>query len=209
VPLFSYGYLTGPIFLFAAVRLRSWRLAAAAAVYLTVTAVTCGLSQRPMSSALDAMLYVQDGVNVLLGTAHAAFVQRRLFRTGNSVADDPAVVAALARRQRRREARELLARDPGLAAELRIGRPDLPRSFDDGGLVDVTAVPASILSQLPGLRPENVQRVLAARDGPLGLSSVEDLIVYADVPAEVAEALREVLVFPTGATPPDKGGTRH
>jgi len=28
--------------------------------------------------------------------------------------------------------------------------------------------------------------------------------VYADVPTEVAEALREVLVFPSGVTPPDK-----
>jgi hypothetical protein len=58
--------------------------------------------------------------------------------------------------------------------------------FDDGGLVDVTAVPASLLHQLPGRRPENVQRVLSACDGPLGLTSVEDLMVYADVPTDVA-----------------------
>jgi hypothetical protein len=44
-----------------------------------------------------------------------------------------------------------------LAAELRIGRPDLPRHFDDGGLIDVNTVPAQVLSRLPGLRPEEAE----------------------------------------------------
>jgi hypothetical protein len=47
----------------------------------------------------------------------------------------------------------LLGRDPAVAAELRIGRPDLPRNFDDGGLIDVNTVPAQVLSRLLGLRP--------------------------------------------------------
>ena len=128
-------------------------------------------------------------------------VQRRLFRRVPSATEDPAVVAALARRQRRKEARELLDRDPALAAELRIGRPDLPRHFDDGGLIDVNTVPAQGLSQLPGLRPEDVEQILTARLDPLGLHSVEDLIVKADVPTEVAESLRELLMFSSSTTP--------
>jgi len=53
---------------------------------------------------------------------------------------DPALAAAIACRQRRQQARQLLANDPGLARELRIGRPDLPRDYDDGGLVAVVVV---------------------------------------------------------------------
>jgi hypothetical protein len=202
VPVLSFGYLTGLAFLFAAIWLRSRRLAVAAAVYLTVTVVACALSQGEMNSTVNAALILQAGVNWLLGTAHAVVVQRRLFSTTRPAKEDPAVVAALARRQRREEARELLDRDPALAAELRIGRPDLPRHFDDGGLIDVNTVPARVLSRLPGLRPEDVERILAARLDPLGLRSVEDLIVTADLPADVAESLREVLVFSSTTTPP-------
>lgn len=204
VPLLSFGYLTGPTLAFAAYRLRSWLLGVAAAGYLAITVFVCGLPDEPSESTLDVMWLLGFGVNMVLGTAHAAFVQHRLFRGNDdrpSTATDPAVAAALARRQRRREARQLLERDPGLAAELRIGRPDLPRQYDDGGLIDVNCVPAHVLSQLPGLGPHHVDRILAARRTTLGLTTVEDLIVYADVPPDVAESLREVLVFRSGTAP--------
>jgi hypothetical protein len=77
----------------------------------------------------------------------------------------------------------------------------VPRRFDDGGLIDVNTVPAQVLSRLPGLRPEDVEQILTARLDPLGLHSVEDLIVTAEVPADVAESLREVLVFSSTTTP--------
>ena len=35
---------------------------------------------------------------------------------------------------------------PALAGELRIGRPDLPREYDDGSLVDVNRVPGAVLA---------------------------------------------------------------
>ncbi|WP_214371319.1 hypothetical protein [Pseudonocardia sp. H11422] len=54
---------------------------------------------------------------------------------------DPAVAAVLAVRARREDARRLAASDPQMARELRIGRPDLPRSYDDGGLVDLNSAP--------------------------------------------------------------------
>jgi hypothetical protein len=40
-----------------------------------------------------------------------------------------------------------------MAWELRIGRPDLPRVYDDGGLIDVNHVPPQVLATLPGCRP--------------------------------------------------------
>ena len=48
-------------------------------------------------------------------------------------------------------ARRLQQDNPVLAQELKIGRPDLPRGYDDGGLVDVNHVPAAILASHLGL----------------------------------------------------------
>jgi hypothetical protein len=44
---------------------------------------------------------------------------------------------------RRRQARELAKRNPVLARDLNIGRPDVPHDYNDGGLVDVNQVPAT------------------------------------------------------------------
>jgi hypothetical protein len=62
----------------------------------------------------------------------------------------------------RREARKLCQDNPVLAQELKIGRPDLPRDYDDGGLVDVNHVPAAILAARLGLAPAEVATVSAA-----------------------------------------------
>jgi hypothetical protein len=51
----------------------------------------------------------------------------------------------------RREARKLCQDSPVLAQELTIGRPDPPRDYDDGGLVDVNRVPAAVLASRLGL----------------------------------------------------------
>jgi hypothetical protein len=199
IPLLSFGYLTGPVFAFAAVRLRSWLLGTAAAGYLAITIAMCALPEGAPNSALETVLFIGFGVNMVVGAAHAAAVQHRLFRdVGAEPPPDPAVAAALARRQRRRAARLLLERDPALAAELCVGRPDLPRPYDDGGLIDINAVPAEVLTGLPGLTPDQVERILAARRGPMGLTGVPDLVVYADVPPEVAESLGELLIFRRG-----------
>lgn len=112
-----------------------------------------------------------------------------------TAADDPALRRALRERERRHLAREILDRDPALAATLRIGRPDLDRDFADGGLVDVNAVPAEVLATLPGVTSEMAARIVRARVRTDGLRSPADLVVSADVPADVVEAVTEFLVF--------------
>ncbi|GAA5169770.1 hypothetical protein [Amycolatopsis dongchuanensis] len=69
-------------------------------------------------------------------------------------AEDPAVARVLAARARRQQARDLAARDPLLAKELGIGRPDLERGYDDGGLVDLNSAPAEVLARICELTPE-------------------------------------------------------
>ena len=70
-----------------------------------------------------------------------------------------AVAQAHAARRRRTEALELATRDPQLARDLRIGRPDLPRQYDDGGLVDVNHAPAGVIVQGLGLDLDDFERV--------------------------------------------------
>ncbi|MGW0469023.1 hypothetical protein ACWDX6_27760 [Streptomyces sp. NPDC003027] len=88
-----------------------------------------------------------------------------------------------------------MERDPALARELRIGRPDLRRQFDDGGLVDVDHVPATILATLPGCTPELADRVVRVRDEHHGFTFVQEPEVYADLPEGLADELTERLLF--------------
>ncbi|MEU2612865.1 helix-hairpin-helix domain-containing protein, partial [Micromonospora sp. NPDC007271] len=93
------------------------------------------------------------------------------------------------------EARQLLYHYPAARRELRIGRPDLPRAYDDGGLIDINAVPEQVISGLPGLSQEQARRVVTDRwlRGPFG--SVEELSVRCLLPPSSAEVLRDLLVF--------------
>lgn len=117
---------------------------------------------------------------------------------------DPELRLVIQQRERRRLSRGILANDPELARSLAIGRPDLERRFVDGGLIDVNHVPAWVLADLPGFNAEMADRVVRARERLDGLRSVADLVVYADVPADVVAMLTDTLVFradPDAASP--------
>ena len=120
---------------------------------------------------------------VMATTTHAFLLRERVFPppAPPTIASDPAVAAALTARQRRDQARALAERDPALARELSIGRPDLPREFDDGGLVDVNRVPASVLVDRLGLSALEAGRVAQTRDHLGGFSGPAELAVYAEL----------------------------
>ena len=92
----------------------------------------------------------------LLGSAHALYLALRRGHGG------PGGTAA--HQERREQARRLLHDHPETARQLAVGRPDLPRWFDDGGLVDVNQVPAAVLAELPGVSPETAHAVVAGRE---------------------------------------------
>jgi hypothetical protein len=152
-------------------------------------------------------------INLVIGTAHLLLVRPRLARAlarseevayhrahqamaARELEADPAYHEAMLRRERRDQARDLLARDPQLAAELCIGHPDLPRTFDDGGLVDLNHVPEFVVAQLPGFTAELAQRVVRDRELRGGLLSVDDLVVFSGVPVDVMEQCRDRLIVP-------------
>jgi hypothetical protein len=93
-------------------------------------------------------------------------------------------------------ARKIVTEDPGLARELRIGRPDLlPRPFDDGGLIDVNHVPPEVLSRLPGLTYEMVEAIMRVRTGNGGFVSAEEMAVHADLPPSIVAEIGEYALF--------------
>jgi hypothetical protein len=125
-------------------------------------------------------------------TAHALVVRGRVFE---SKSQQPALVAVLQARQQRKEARAIVARDLNLARELRIGRPDLPRQFNDGGLVDLNHVPAHGIVQLLGLAEAEAAQVIETRDRIGGFLSAEEVIAHTDLSPTRIDGIRERLVF--------------
>jgi hypothetical protein len=206
IPLATFGVGTFPVFAVAAVRLRSVGLALSAVVYAATT-----VGMIAVAGANDNLFGVFFGVSWLVGTGHALAIRPRLSRSRpesptellarvaaeerDASGDDPVLRAILRRREQRRLAREIAAADPRLALELGIGRPGDDARFDDGGLIDVNAVDGAVLATLPGFDPAMAERVVRARERLDGLRSAADLVVHADVPAEVVDAVADRLLF--------------
>jgi hypothetical protein len=106
-----------------------------------------------------------------------------------------AVSDAMKRIEARRRARRILAGNPGLGAELGIGRPDLPRNFDDGGLVDINHVPEPCLAELPGLDSALARRIVETRAEVGGFNSAEDMEVTLRLSPGRLDYLRDRLLF--------------
>lgn len=107
-------------------------------------------------------------------------------------ATDPAVAAALMWRARREEARALVARDPALARDLRIGRPDLPRQYDDGGLVDINTAPPSVIAHYCGIDDRAARQIERARSQrSIPFQSVDELLVFAELDVSLWDLIRE------------------
>jgi DNA uptake protein ComE-like DNA-binding protein len=96
---------------------------------------------------------------------------------------------------RRQRARELAEHHPVLARDLKIGRPERPHDYDDGGLVDVNHAPASVLAACLGLTPAESTAVVEARNQLGRFSSPEELSVYAQLPPDRVQALRDWMMF--------------
>jgi len=109
---------------------------------------------------------------------------------------DPALARALQARAQREEARRLIAQDPGLARELGIGRPDLGRGYDDGGLVDINTAPADVIAggcQIDRTFADMIVAGRAARGG--GYVNVGELLIDVRLPTDAQDQVRERATF--------------
>jgi DNA uptake protein ComE-like DNA-binding protein len=123
----------------------------------------------------------------------------------------PLLVATEQARERladRDRARALVGRDPALAAELGVGRPDL-RGAVALDLVDVNNAPVTALLTLPGVDGELATRIAETRAAVEGFTSVEDLGLTLDLAGDVVEALRKHVVFLPRLAPPSRAEPAH
>jgi DNA uptake protein ComE-like DNA-binding protein len=174
----------------------------ALAVGLAVMAgITPTDAQGEPAGAVGALLSAVVTITAI-GIITAACVQLRPLRATayglegsqreEPTAADHAVAQALAARQRRIEARALAARDPNLARDLNVGRPDRAGNYDDGGLVDLNSAPAELLVAVCGLDGDAAERVInARRKWATGFSSVEEALAYVELSEGEENVLRD------------------
>lgn len=114
--------------------------------------------------------------------------------TGDPLELDPAIAKSLDARKRRAEWAALSIKDPGLARDLMVGRPDLGRQYDDGGLVDVNHAPEAVLVSHLGFRVDQARKVIEVRDQVGRFESIDDLSVLADLPPQMLDDIRDRIV---------------
>ncbi|MFI0357455.1 BTAD domain-containing putative transcriptional regulator [Actinomadura sp. 9N407] len=197
-PIITCGSLTWALIaVFAGLR-RSRALALASLGYFLLSLVEWIALFRldpELAGPWDVPATVAALITLFGGSVHATLLTAEPWpRHGAMAEPEPAVVVLIERRTRREQARVLLLHHPAMAAELRVGRPDLPRTFDDGGLIDVNAVPEQVLAGLPGLDPYSARLIVTVRQAQGPYASIDDLVGRGIVPAYVIWALHEILV---------------
>lgn len=171
VPL---GFATWAGFLYVglAYHRRAWQVASAVYAAALATALLF-VEIHPKHGGLHAF----GGLIVLAvwfgGFAHAMAVRRQLNQPPRPPSD-PALAAANARLSERRGAQSLALRNPALALELGVGRPDVPGA-DPRGVVDINHASAEAIAHTSGVSREVAEEIVAARERVYGFSSVEDM----------------------------------
>ena len=176
------------VFLYAAIRKRHVGLVGDGnGVRALPRSAIFSLTDSPDGSTKDAVYGALIMTNWIVGAGHALGTRRRVFEPEavTDLTNDPVLAAAVHAQERRDLARQILAQDPQLASDLAIGRPDLKRGYDDGGLVDANSAPAAVLASLPGLTPQLADRIVAAREASSGFTSLEEMTILADLPPAV------------------------
>lgn len=202
VPLLSFGCFSWTVIAFFAARRRSVTLATAAAGYFLLTVVFLFTSRDDPDAPMENVSALALFLSMAGGAVHAALLASGT--TGHrrrSRAADVDALRSLELRIRREQALTLLHHHPAIARELRIGRPDLSRVFNDGGLVDINEVPEHILAALPGVTVPQAQQIVARRRSTGRFTSPEDLITYGLLPVPTVRALSDVLIVVDGEEP--------
>ncbi|MGI5239604.1 ComEA family DNA-binding protein [Dactylosporangium sp. CA-139066] len=209
LPLVTFGFATSPMVLVGGVKLRNRKHSAAALAYLALTLfffVAVQFTPENGGTLSDAIVMPAFAIPWFAGTIHVLYLQLKVAELGRppfaappprpAPPTDPAIAAAQWRLDRRREARAILGGNPPLAAELRIGRPDLQRQYDDGGLVDVNHVPAPVLATELDLSPQVAAAITTERERLGGFGSAEEIMVYCEgLTPDRLELIRDRLIF--------------
>jgi DNA uptake protein ComE-like DNA-binding protein len=204
MPAYTFGFLGFVPILHAAITLRRRNLWISAVAYFVAAAVGGALvNSSPADGSGAGGTF---GSLIMIGTATFGTIQAMQLRDevfGHQTQQrsaapisvtDPAVQLALQGRARRTEARALARKDPALARELRIGRPDLPRQYDDGGLVDINTATPAVLCKHLGLSDADARLVVEARTALGHYESPEDLVAMSQLPTRTFDAIKDWVI---------------
>lgn len=209
VPVWSLGLLSCVPFFRRAVsnwRARDWGITAAYLAATIVEIVFIAVAGDPsnangyhrtladIAGATAMLLMGVGGVHAWVafrGNAQPAVGASPSLHDANRLAMAAATEAA----KRRVEARQIAQTNPVLARDLRIGRPDLPRTFDDGGLIDVNHASSALLTQILGWSADEAGKVVEARERAGGFQSVAELTAYAEIDPRRVDGVADLLVF--------------
>ena len=196
VVVLGFGFTAWGAFLYIGIRAqrRSWLAWAAVYAALTLSWLILGNQARP-SDTETSVAAIAALLSWAGGSVHAAVIRKDAARR-IELPPDTRLESARTRISRRAEGRRLAERDPLLAREAGIGRPDLPGA-DDFGLVDVNHAPPAALSRLPGITPEIAALIEQTRNDVGNFTSAEDLCVTLDLPAALTRDLKEHAIFLT------------
>jgi hypothetical protein len=203
VPVWSLGFLAFAPFLRLAVARRGrkdWAIFAGylLAVILEIVVVSVAGTSGGLSAAAGGLVIVLMGGGAVHSYLASGGDQARAVVSGPATPERlnrEALATARSRMERRREAREITSKNPVLGRELRIGRPDLAREYDDGGLVDVNQVPGTFLQSGLGLSAGEAAAVLAARDQIGRFTSADEVTTYAQLPPDRLDDVRDWMIF--------------
>lgn len=209
VTIVSVGLLAWVPFTHAAGRLHRRSIAALAVLYAALATTAMVLifvapvdEQGQLTGGGTALVIVGELLLLALvigGCMHQVWLRRQVYQPTTAPEPEPELAAALRARARRATARKLIADDPLIARELRIGRPDLPGDYDDGGLVDLNNAPAAMIATACELTPQTADGIVTARIKCGGFLTVEDLFSMADIPIGAWDMVRDrgVVIPPT------------
>ncbi|MDQ1696709.1 MAG: hypothetical protein QOJ03_2062 [Frankiaceae bacterium] len=191
VPALTLGLGSFAPFLYAGIRgygKRAWMAAAAlGALDAAAAVVVAGAPDESRQSSIGGFMLI---AGIIVGTVLVAAFRRR----SRSTPLDP---LELARRNeaRRREARAIATKQPHLAVEAGIGRPDLPTHYDDGGLVDVNRAGSSAIAALPGVGEALAAKIVSTRIQIGGFGSFGDLCSTLDLTPQQLDDAEDHLLF--------------
>jgi hypothetical protein len=201
VPIWSFALLSWVPFLAFAVIQRRKRDWAVFAAYLAVTVALITVGGVVNSNSVWADVVALLGIALGICAAIHACILFRPGRARPSRAEaawrrnQEVMQGARNRIERRNHARHIVQTNPALARELRIGRPDLPRGYDDGGLVDVNRVPGAVLAAQLGLTQQEVTNVIAARDKLGRFTGADELRDETALSPGRVDELRDLMIF--------------
>jgi hypothetical protein len=193
-------------FLHAAIRLKTANARKLAALfgaldvllYVLLSITPQNSQNQPTDGPMATIASLLALGTVIVGCIMLPPLRRAVYEGGPTAIEDPrptvdpSIQVALAARARREEARKLATDDPLLARELHIGRPDLTRTYDDGGLVDLNSAPATVIAETCGV-PADVATTIAAAVNQRGepFINVDELFVMADLPVSTWDRIRD------------------